>query len=444
MAIVRPYSLSGNTVLTEITITSGDLTFSSAGNLIEGSTAVFSFDTSGNITKIGQDTPSTNEVLTWDGAKWVASPGGGGGDITGVTAGTGLSGGGTTGDVTLSVDNTVTATLGDIQTFTAVKKFTGSVSVGDTTDTPAAVLEVTSSATVGTPLLQLNNLDLDQTLLDINASNTTGNVIDITADAVTTGSVFNLYSNSSSTGGRVLAGITNDNTLATNTVLFSLKNDALGNKGNVVIETTAAETNPLVDLVNSNTATDKPAILQFKRDSSTVADDMELGQINFTGKDSADEQVVYSKIVGFASDVTHPGDEQGQLSFYAMSDAGGATSTMVEMLRLGAEDSGASPTISTVQVNVGNNDVDFIVRGTSINSLIRTDAANNAVGINQSAPIDGSAIFEIESTTKGFLPPRMTTTERNAISAPAAGLVIYDTTTNKLQCYNGSTWNNLF
>lgn len=53
MAIVRPYSLSGNTVLSEVTISSGDITFTSAGNLIEGSTSVFSFDTSGNITKIG-------------------------------------------------------------------------------------------------------------------------------------------------------------------------------------------------------------------------------------------------------------------------------------------------------------------------------------------------------------------------------------------------------
>jgi hypothetical protein len=55
-----------------------------------------------------------------------------------------------------------------------------------------------------------------------------------------------------------------------------------------------------------------------------------------------------------------------------------------------------------------------------------------------------SAIVEIQSTTKGFLPPRMTTTQKNAIASPAAGLVVYDSTTNKLCCYNGSTWNDLF
>jgi hypothetical protein len=57
--------------------------------------------------------------------------------------------------------------------------------------------------------------------------------------------------------------------------------------------------------------------------------------------------------------------------------------------------------------------------------------------------IDASAIFQVNSTTKGFLPPRMTTTQKNAISA-IAGLVVYDSTTNKLCCYNGSTWNDLF
>jgi hypothetical protein len=51
-----------------------------------------------------------------------------------------------------------------------------------------------------------------------------------------------------------------------------------------------------------------------------------------------------------------------------------------------------------------------------------------------------SAILQANSTTKGFLPPRMTTTEKNAISTPATGLVLYDTTLNKLAVYTGSAW----
>jgi hypothetical protein len=56
--------------------------------------------------------------------------------------------------------------------------------------------------------------------------------------------------------------------------------------------------------------------------------------------------------------------------------------------------------------------------------------------------INASARVQIESTTKGFLPPRMTTTQKNAIATPAAGLMVYDTTLNQMSYYNGSSWVN--
>jgi hypothetical protein len=51
-----------------------------------------------------------------------------------------------------------------------------------------------------------------------------------------------------------------------------------------------------------------------------------------------------------------------------------------------------------------------------------------------------SAQFAIDSTTKGFLPPRMTTTQKNAIASPTAGLMVFDTTLVKLCVHNGTTW----
>lgn len=44
------------------------------------------------------------------------------------------------------------------------------------------------------------------------------------------------------------------------------------------------------------------------------------------------------------------------------------------------------------------------------------------------------------STTKGFLPPRMTTTQRDAITSHTTGLMVYDTTVNKVSVYNGTAW----
>lgn len=55
-------------------------------------------------------------------------------------------------------------------------------------------------------------------------------------------------------------------------------------------------------------------------------------------------------------------------------------------------------------------------------------------------PSAASATLEVTSTTQGFLPPRMTTTERNAIASPANGLVVYDTTLNAKCFYDGATW----
>jgi hypothetical protein len=58
-----------------------------------------------------------------------------------------------------------------------------------------------------------------------------------------------------------------------------------------------------------------------------------------------------------------------------------------------------------------------------------------------STTINSSAQLQMTSTTKGFLPPRMTTVQRTAIVAPAAGLIVYDTTVNKHYGYDGTNWN---
>ena len=61
------------------------------------------------------------------------------------------------------------------------------------------------------------------------------------------------------------------------------------------------------------------------------------------------------------------------------------------------------------------------------------------VGINTNTP-DSSAILHLESTEMGFLPPRMTTLERDSIPTPADGLVIFNVTDSTLQYYNGVCW----
>ena len=54
-----------------------------------------------------------------------------------------------------------------------------------------------------------------------------------------------------------------------------------------------------------------------------------------------------------------------------------------------------------------------------------------------------SAVLELQSTSKGFLPTRMTTAQKNAIASPATGLTVYDTTTLTPSFYNGVNWQNV-
>ncbi|MBN2406596.1 MAG: collagen-like protein, partial [Elusimicrobia bacterium] len=79
--------------------------------------------------------------------------------------------------------------------------------------------------------------------------------------------------------------------------------------------------------------------------------------------------------------------------------------------------------------------------GMNYNSFISTAGGfiTGSLGIGVSS-MDSSAVFQIDSTSLGFLMPRMTTAQRGAISSPAEGLMVYDTDDHKAYNYNGSDW----
>jgi hypothetical protein len=77
--------------------------------------------------------------------------------------------------------------------------------------------------------------------------------------------------------------------------------------------------------------------------------------------------------------------------------------------------------------------------GSLLERLSITDSG--IIGIGTITP-HGTSILDVSSTNKGFLPPRMTEAQRNAISFPAEGLMIYNTTRKKPNYYDGSDWKN--
>jgi hypothetical protein len=93
--------------------------------------------------------------------------------------------------------------------------------------------------------------------------------------------------------------------------------------------------------------------------------------------------------------------------------------------------SGGAHTWSTAASGTAGNPVSFI-------DAMTLDASGN-LGVGTTSP-NASAIIDAQSTTKGVRFPNMTGTQKNAISSPPAGLVVFDTTIAKLCVYSGSAW----
>jgi Protein of unknown function (DUF2793) len=73
------------------------------------------------------------------------------------------------------------------------------------------------------------------------------------------------------------------------------------------------------------------------------------------------------------------------------------------------------------------------------NANLFWDDANNALGIGTATP-SASSVLDLTSTTKGFLLPRMTTGQRNAISSAPEGLMVHDTDAHSPYVLSASNW----
>lgn len=101
-----------------------------------------------------------------------------------------------------------------------------------------------------------------------------------------------------------------------------------------------------------------------------------------------------------------------------------------------------------INTNVTGGTVMKLATDTTATNFRVTDNTDNTrllvnglgqVAVGTASP-DASAKFQIDSTTQGVLPPRMTTTQRDAISSPSEGLEIYNTSTKRPEFYNDTVW----
>ncbi len=102
--------------------------------------------------------------------------------------------------------------------------------------------------------------------------------------------------------------------------------------------------------------------------------------------------------------------------------------------------SGASGQIKLRVADSANEGTPFpviVVDGTKTALVSDSEAGESNPTTTTMTP---SAVLECRSTTRGFLFPRMTTTQRNAISSPAEGLTVYDTTLKQTWQYENGSW----
>jgi hypothetical protein len=89
-----------------------------------------------------------------------------------------------------------------------------------------------------------------------------------------------------------------------------------------------------------------------------------------------------------------------------------------------------------------NTDMIFSVANSdTLNERMRITSSGN-VGIGTASP-NASAILHLRSTTQGFLPPVMRTGERNGISNPAVGLMIFNEEDGAVQVFTDEGWRTL-
>jgi hypothetical protein len=142
--------------------------------------------------------------------------------------------------------------------------------------------------------------------------------------------------------------------------------------------------------------------------------------------------------VGFNSAFSM-GAGSGHVCIGALSGAGQVSG--INSIYIGYN-TGALISSASNEIVIGNN-----MNGLGTNTtLIGTNSTSKTilkgqVGIGTVSPSNAAAL-QVDSTTQGFLPPRVANT--SAVTTLVAGLIIYDLSVNKLKCWNGTIWNDLF
>ena len=116
------------------------------------------------------------------------------------------------------------------------------------------------------------------------------------------------------------------------------------------------------------------------------------------------------------------------------------TTIQNQTLQMNETDASRVIVTSSGQISIQSND---ILEDTDINGINAT-ACFAGVGIGRTQLGAGVDFANAGVSTNRFMiPPKVTTSNRNSLQNVVSGAVVYNTSTNKLQVFNGSSWVNL-
>jgi hypothetical protein len=257
------------------------------------------------------------------------------------------------------------------------------MSIGDNTGTPGATVEIKNHASVGAtgvPLLQLNNNDTDQQCLDINAGNIDANVVNITANDVTTARVLAIGADGLTTGNALYVDDNSSNTGTRNTALI-IQNDAAAiNAKALAVQSDGGKTGVKIDKNYSDLT-----------EASIVGLDIDWDK---TGASTSD-----NTMYGIQLDMDNTTATNGTNYMYGLhvtptlTHAANAGSTFVYGALINAQ--GGSNGTSFVQgarIEAGGGDINY---------GLQLDVEDGGVDLRIESSADNGDYFQIQTTTAG-------------------------------------------
>lgn len=156
------------------------------------------------------------------------------------------------------------------------------------------------------------------------------------------------------------------------------------------------------------------------------------GSFNYYGGDqSGFSNVNGARNIGIGSQALYNGTGDDMVGIGNM--AGSNATTAIQSTAIGA--------YAQLPSNTGSGWMSFqnILTAQGATGTISSPVGKIGIGTGTTT-IPASVKFQVTSTTEGAVLCNMTTTQRTAISSPAEGLIVYDTTLHKLYVFDGTLW----